>query len=410
MKLEFPERINSPRVNVMLSYLSSFFSGCFKLPRHTNNMQLLLGATCLSLFLTACSGGSSTDNSTAGATNTPADEPNTALAAIPVNVIAVTLSASSSRITWEAPDNSAGDALSYVVYRDDTLLAETADTAYYDSELGANRAYSYYVVSKNNAGTTSEASNRDAIKTLTSDSRSGLQNGGLVRTGQANFFDTCGSDEFRGREFTIESLTDDELDDCLTKIFGFHEETLAEGLEDMRAFVARLRSQEDLALIELGKRLFHSKTLSKNNDASCSSCHHPALSCGGDALSLPIGVNAVQPNLLGPGRTNGNAVPSVGRHSPHICNSALWLESMFWDKRVSIAESNAETPSGTVSINPVSTPDRVVSDAVNAYVNTNTDQTDPLKLLMAQAHFPVSASHEMGDSEGFASEEVIFPR
>jgi len=77
---------------------------------------------------------------------------------------------------------------------------------------------------------------------------------------------------------------------------------------------------------------------------------------------------------------------------------------MFWDKRVSINESNSGTPSGTVSINEVRTPDRIISDAVNDYVNTHTDQMDPLKLLMAQAHFPVSATHEMGDSENFASD------
>jgi len=414
----------------MLLYLNAFLLGHFKQPRPNNKissqptipftvpqLQLVLGLVLVTLFLTACGGSNSTSDSTGNNDQNSTgeadsevvdvvvvDAPSNSLKSIPDNIVAVTLSASTSRITWEAPTDSDEGVLSYVVYRNETKLAETINTNYYDTELDANTAYSYYVVSKNENGAMSEASNIDEINTLISDSNIGLQNGGLVRTGQANFFDTCGSDEFRGRQFTIESLEDGELDECLAKIFDFHDDTLAEGLEDMQAFVARLRRQEDLALIGLGKRLFHSKTLSKNNDTSCSSCHHPALSCGGDALSLPIGVSASEPNLLGPGRTDGNAVPSVGRHSSHICNSALWIESMFWDKRVSISESNAETPSGTVSLNEVRTPDRVVTDAVNDYLNTHTDQTDPLKLLMAQAHFPVSATHEMGDSEGFDSD------
>lgn len=364
-----------------------------------SQLRFSLSLILLSLCLTACSGGNNNNSDTE-----IDDSAEGQLDGIPENVIAVTLSATTSRVSWEAPALSLEPVVSYKVFRNGEEVAHTTATAFYDSELSANTSYSYYVKSQNTSSQNSVASNIDRIKTLISDDNSGLQNGGLVRTGQASFFESCGSEEFRGRQFTIENISDDQLDACLVTIFDFHDYSLADGLEDMQAFVARLRRQENLALIELGKRLFHSKTLSKNNDASCSSCHHPALSCGGDGLSLPIGVNALQPNLLGPGRTNGNAIPSVGRHSPHICNSALWLESMFWDKRVTINESNAETPSGTVSINEVRTPDRIVSDAVNNYVNTFTDQMDPLKLLMAQAHFPVSASHEMGDSENFASD------
>lgn len=365
-----------------------------------SQLRLALSIILLSFCLTACSGGGSDNNSDAQIDESAEEQ----LVGIPENVVAVTLSATTSRVSWEAPTLSLDPVVSYTIFRNGEEVAQTSTTVFYDSELSANTRYSYYVKSQNTASQNSETSNVDSIKMLISDDKSGLQNGGLVRTGQAEFFDSCGSEEFRGRQFTIENVTDDQLDACLTTLFDFHEYSLADGLQDMQAFVARLRRQENLALIELGKRLFHSKTLSKNNDTACSSCHHPAVSCGGDGLSLPIGVNALQPDLLGPGRTNGNAVPSVGRHSPHICNSALWLESMFWDKRVTINESNGETPSGKVSINEVRTPDRIVSDAVNNYVNTFTDQSDPLKLLMAQAHFPVSASHEMGDSENFASD------
>ena len=366
----------------------------------SSQLRLVFSLILLSLCLTACSGGGNDHNTDIEVDDSAEGQ----RGGIPENVVAVTLSATTSRVSWQAPAINLEPVVGYKIFRNGEEIAQTSATVFYDSELSANTPYSYYVKSQNTASQNSEISNVDSIKTLVSDDKSGLLNGGLVRTGQAAFFESCGAEEFRGRQFTIENVTDDQLDSCLATIFDFHDYTLADGLEDMQAFVARLRRQENLALIELGKRLFHSKTLSKNNDAACSSCHHPAISCGGDGLSLPIGVNALQPNLLGPGRTNGNAVPSVGRHSPHICNSALWLESMFWDKRVTINESNAETPSGTVSINEVRTPDRIVSDAVNNYVNTFTDQMDPLKLLMAQAHFPVSASHEMGDSENFASD------
>lgn len=351
----------------------------------------------VSLVLIACSSGdpssSREDDSAESLSSTT-----------PQNVVAVTLSATTSRLTWQPSAFNKETIVAYKVIRNGEEIAQTSDTAFYDTGLAANTRYTYYVKSLNSNSQSSENSNSDTLKTLPSDEKSGLQNGGLVRTGQASFFESCGSEEFRGRQFTIENVEEENLDSCLSTIFDFHDYSLSDGLEDMQAFTARLRRQENLALIELGKRLFHSKTLSKNNDAACSSCHHPAISCGGDGLSLPIGVNAIQPNLLGLGRSNGNAIPSVGRHSPHICNSALWLESMFWDKRVTIREPNAETPSGTVSVNEVGTPDREVTDAVNNYVNTFTDQLDPLKLLMAQAHFPVSASHEMGDSENFASD------
>ena len=81
-------------------------------------------------------------------------------------------------------------------------------------------------------------------------------------------------------------------------------------------------------LFELGKELFFSRSLSRHFDVACASCHHPLLA-GGDALSLPVGVDAVDPLLLGPGRTHdGNRVadvranggPNVARNSPTTFN------------------------------------------------------------------------------------------
>ncbi|QTH72207.1 cytochrome-c peroxidase [Pseudoalteromonas xiamenensis] len=54
-------------------------------------------------------------------------------------------------------------------------------------------------------------------------------------------------------------------------------------------------------IAQLGMQLFFSKSLSGDMDTACASCHHPFLG-GGDALPLSIGVAAIQPNLLGPGR------------------------------------------------------------------------------------------------------------
>ena len=52
---------------------------------------------------------------------------------------------------------------------------------------------------------------------------------------------------------------------------------------------------------QLGMKLFFTKALGGERDAACVTCHHPALG-GGDDLSLPIGVDAQIPDLLGPGR------------------------------------------------------------------------------------------------------------
>ncbi|PKF49328.1 cytochrome C peroxidase, partial [Enterovibrio nigricans] len=82
-------------------------------------------------------------------------------------------------------------------------------------------------------------------------------------------------------------------------------------------------------LPQLGKKLFFSKSLSGDLDVACASCHHPMLG-GADALSMPIGVNAVQPQVMGAGRVDGDDLPDVPRNSPTIFNVALWDTSLFW--------------------------------------------------------------------------------
>ena len=97
--------------------------------------------------------------------------------------------------------------------------------------------------------------------------------------------------------------------------------------------------QTEGALFELGKELFFSKALSMDLDVACASCHHPLLG-GGDALSQPVGVDALDPDLLGPGRTHdGNRLldeladgaPNVPRNSPTTFNLQFYDRSMFWD-------------------------------------------------------------------------------
>lgn len=138
----------------------------------------------------------------------------------------------------------------------------------------------------------------------------------------------------------------------------------------------------------LGMQLFFSKALSGEMDTACVTCHHPLLG-GGDDLSLPIGVEAEEPDLLGPGRkhaSEGTAFdggPTVPRNAPTTFNIALWDQSIFFDGRIesveAIAGANGE---GTQILTPDS-PDRHTADVTA----TN--------LVQAQARFPVTSAEEM---------------
>ena len=134
------------------------------------------------------------------------------------------------------------------------------------------------------------------------------------------------------------------------------------------------------ALSQLGMKLFFSKGLGGDKDAACVSCHHPSLA-GGDALTLAIGSNAVEPDLLGPGRvhlstaTNWDGGPTVPRNSPSTFNVALYTKGLFWDSRV-------EKLSGGGIFTPAST----------SYGVADPDAVD---LVSAQARFPVTSKEEM---------------
>lgn len=139
-------------------------------------------------------------------------------------------------------------------------------------------------------------------------------------------------------------------------------------------------------IAQLGKKLFFSKSLGGALDTACASCHHPMLG-GGDNLSLPIGVEAVIPELLGVGRINAEGEPLVPRNSPTIFNVALWDTSLFWDSRV---ESIGKERFQNGAASGISTPDsgfNVVD--VNAGDN----------LVAAQAKFPVTSIEEMKSAD-----------
>ena len=146
---------------------------------------------------------------------------------------------------------------------------------------------------------------------------------------------------------------------------------------------------------QLGMKLFFSKSLGGDFDSACVTCHHPVLG-GGDDLALPIGVDADNIDLLGPGRTHSisgehfDGGPSVPRNSPTTFNIALWDEYMFHDGRV---ESLGKTPkmNGNDSLG-IRTPDTPFDQA---------DMKAGTNLVVAQARFPVTSAEEMKNFTNF---------
>jgi cytochrome c peroxidase len=126
-------------------------------------------------------------------------------------------------------------------------------------------------------------------------------------------------------------------------------------------------------LPQLGLELFFSKSLGGDRDSACVSCHHPALG-GGDALALPIGVGAVEPDLLGSGRTHPDGDFTVPRNAPSTFNLAIWEKGLFWDSRVERLEDGIRTPDSNFGI---------------------ADAEAGSTLSAAQSRFPVTSAEEM---------------
>lgn len=143
-------------------------------------------------------------------------------------------------------------------------------------------------------------------------------------------------------------------------------------------------------MFELGKQLFFSKSLSMNNDVACASCHHPLLG-GGDGLSLSVGVDAVNENIIGPGRAhNGDrdidpladGGPNVPRNASSIFNLHLLKRSAFWDGRIEVINEKLHY----APVANLITPDSVMNLP---------DQTVGEDFIQAQARFPLSSINEM---------------
>ena len=151
----------------------------------------------------------------------------------------------------------------------------------------------------------------------------------------------------------------------------------------------------DAPLVELGKKLFFSKTLSADLDVACASCHHPALG-GADGLSISIGVDAANPDLVGPGRRTADGEIHVHRNAISFFNSGLLDRGLLWDSRV---ESLTGTPGLNGSEGGIRTPASPLGVA---------DPDAGPNLLSAQARLPVVTRDEMrGDAlPGRSADEV----
>ena len=140
------------------------------------------------------------------------------------------------------------------------------------------------------------------------------------------------------------------------------------------------------ATSQLGKRLFFSKSLSGNRDTACVTCHHPLLG-GGDNLSLPVGVDSVNPDLLGSQRKHKagsegyDGGPPVPRNAPTTFNVAAWKDKLFFDGRIETVGNEFRTPD------------------VDIYT---ADPKAGQNLINAQARFPVTSPEEM---KGFSHDD-----
>ena len=136
------------------------------------------------------------------------------------------------------------------------------------------------------------------------------------------------------------------------------------------------------ALPQLGKKLFFTKGLGGDFDSACVTCHHPALG-GADQLSLSVGVDAQNEDLLGRGRVHNNGLPEVPRNAPTVFNTGFWDRGMFHDSRVEslnvVAGSNGANGN-------IRTPDSSFNTQ-----NINAGQN----MAAAQARFPVTSAEEM---------------
>ncbi len=199
----------------------------------------------------------------------------------------------------------------------------------------------------------------------------------------------CGESDDIANNSADDSTEPSEFDISLQAI-------ISEKNLDRSAIANRDIPSIDSPLANLGKKLFFSQSLGGDLDSACASCHHPTLG-GADALSLPIGVESINAQVLGQGRENSTGIPVVPRNSPTIFNVALWDSSLFWDSRV---ESLGKENNQNGAASGISTPDSGFGIA---------DSNAGSNLVTAQARFPVTSAEEMktADFENGSSNTVI---
>lgn len=138
-------------------------------------------------------------------------------------------------------------------------------------------------------------------------------------------------------------------------------------------------------LPQLGKLLFFSKSLSAQRDTACASCHHPALG-GGDGLGVSIGADALQADLVGPGRRRADGQLPVARNANTFFNIALYDRVLFWDGRVESLLAQGASPAPNGAGTGIRTP---ASNGATA------DPAAGASLPSAQARFPITGAAEM---------------
>lgn len=138
----------------------------------------------------------------------------------------------------------------------------------------------------------------------------------------------------------------------------------------------------DEPVAQLGMKLFFTKGLGGEQSVACASCHHPALG-GADGLSVAVGANAIDADVVGRTRRAENNEINIPRNSPTVFNSGLHTRALFWDGRI---ERTQQTTSEGSIIRGISTP-----DSGFGVVDTNV----PNNLVNALSRFPVTSVEEM---------------
>ncbi len=212
----------------------------------------------------------------------------------------------------------------------------------------------------------------------------------------------------------IERVFANDLDEKQLDLLLKERFRASHGLSGNPASGRNFPSIETSKLAQLGRELFFSKSLSGDMDVACASCHHPILA-GGDALSLPVGVGAIDAEKIGPGRRHdGNhfvdpeadAGPNVERNSSTTFNVGLYENALFFDGRAEVIQWIEGRYRAAVEDSD-SEADRLIKTPDSRFGGP--DPRAGSDLVSAQSRFPVVALNEMrGFSDNYvgSSQEV----